>query len=144
MGNTFLDFGLEQQQGWNNDEKNSKGRGDKAIYARAVERAQVFEQTHAEDGPRHAAGSESQHDDPADRAAPKMDPTGADLGHEVEQGVGTNSNDRGHPQDENQDRQQKHAAPNSRHADESSYQETDRDFSPHEHSALPLSRVGPL
>ncbi len=52
------------------------------------------------------------------RSFAQMDDTGANLGREVEKRVRSNGAHGGHMQTEDENRQQQHAAPNSRHSDE--------------------------
>jgi hypothetical protein len=113
-----FDFLLEKQECGNANQQHSYRDRDEVVDAVAVDVSQVNQITYAQIRSGSAAGCERQNNFAPNCTFAQMNPTGADLGHEVEQRVradGANGRD---VQAEDEDREQQNAAPESRHSNE--------------------------
>src|ERR1700693_5647863 len=94
------------------------------IDAIAVEVSQVDQETYAQVGAWGAADNQRQHDLAANRSLAEVNDAGADLRSKVEERVRANRANGRHAQSENENGEQQHAAPDSRHSDEGADEKT--------------------
>ena len=90
--------------------------------------ADVHQQLHSTDGAGNASDGERDHDLATHRAFLEMQQAGGDLGEEVEQRVGTDRHDCGHPQAKDQNGEQQNAAPHPGHSDEDADNKANQNF----------------
>jgi len=117
---------LEEEKGGNADQQNSDRNGDEVVDSVAVDISQMNQKTHARVGTGGASDGQGKHHLAAHRSFAQMNDAGADLGDEVEEGIGADGANRGHAQSEDKNREQQDAAPDSCHSDEGSNEETDQ------------------
>ena len=109
-------------------EQDSNCRGDECVDAGSVNVAQVGQEADSHDRAGDAAHGEGNNDWAFNCSFAQMDGAGSDLGKEVEEGVRTDRDDGRDLNDEDEQREQKNAAADSRHSDQSAYPEANQDF----------------
>src|SRR5579863_2420689 len=135
----FFDLALEQKKSRNADQENPDSGRNERVDAAAVHGSKMAQQAYAEYRSRNTAYGQCHNDFASNRSFAEVNPARTDLGDEVEESVRSDCHDGRYPEKKDQDRQQKHTAPHSCHADQGTNHEADQDLFD-EHGKIQYSR----
>src|SRR5450759_2041210 len=136
LGEMFFNPSLEQKQRGNQYQQQSHSGLDEVVDPGAIDMAQMLQKSHAEVRAGNAVDRHRQDDFLPHRAFAQVHDAGGNLGEKVEQRVGTDGNDGGYAQAEDEHGQQQHAATQTCQPDQRSNREADQHFEEQEFHAV--------
>ena len=124
----LFNFSLNKRRMGTTDQQDSHRDGNEVVDAVAVKRTQVHQKAYAENRAGNTAYCKRQHNSVAYGSMADVHPAGTDFGDEIEQRVGADSQDRRHPEAEDQHGQQQYATAQAGHSNQGADYKADQDF----------------